>query len=621
MRRFKALLESCKFYFLLILFTQICALNAQDQEQKQEPEQEETAATEQQQPLPLTLKEAILKNLLQQPAIRVSLFNIDIQKGIAQSSGAPFDPTVNSSVYHTDSYDILNLGQSLNLNPGLNPCINTTTTQNNTQNTCQNCQNTTQNTTQNNTANNAACNPCPTSHTDLKAHETTVHVDIAKRFRNGTRIAFNLDVDQTNNPVNCPIQMNMGKLGVEINQPLLRGRSYSLDRMTELANRQQIYAIRYDTLQTISNQVLDTTSLYWDTVQAKRNIKIQLESEKRLKEIVENVNYLIERGQMAQADIMQPLAQLSSQIVTRLSAEQTYYAFEQRLKFAMGEWDETCPCSTPSFEVIDDFPSSALDPATLPSLFCRLFPAVYHQRFDIMASSTREGIYVLLLKGAENFKLPQLDVVGRATFSDFTTDSKSKALFSSLDFKHPQKDLTIGIVFSTPIYQDEARGLIRQRQAEWAQTQAQTQVLKQQALADISEALRNQMALQEELRKAKDAVDEYQKLLENEKIKLIAGYSTIFILLEFETFLTQAEFTYLQLQNAVAKNIVNLRFLTGTLITPSPMSDCRSFLVEEVTTLPFNTETSKTTSVNIQRNIQKTKETKTTNDLNDKRQA
>lgn len=604
MRRSKALLESCKFYFLFILFTQIFALNAQVQEQ------EETVETEQQ-PSPLTLKEAILKNLLQQPAIRVSLFNIDIQKGIAQSSGAPFDPTVNSSVYHTDTYDLLNLGQSLNLNPGLNPCVNTT--QNTAQNTCQNCQNTAQDNTS-----STSCNPCPTSHTDLQAHETTVHVDVAKRFRNGTRIAFNLDVDQTNNPVNCPQQLNMGKLGVEINQPLLRGRSYSLDRMTELANRQQVYAIRYDTLQTISNQVLTTASLYWDTVQAKRNITIQLESEARLKKIVEDVNYLIERGQMAQADIMQPLAQLSSQVVTRLSAEQTYYAFEQRLKFAMGEWNETCPCSTPSFEVIDDFPSSALDPATLPSLFCRLFPAVYHQRFDIMASATREGIFVLLLKGAENFKLPQLDVVGRATFSDFTTDSKSKALFSSLDFQHPQKDLTIGIVFSTPIYQDEARGLIRQRQAEWAQAQAQTQVLKQQALADISEALRNQMALQAELKKAKDAVDEYQKLLENEKIKLIAGYSTIFILLEFETFLTQAEFTYLQLQNSVAKNIANLRFLTGTLITPSPMSDCRSFLVEEVTTLPFNNvDTSKTTSVAIQRDALKTKRTLTTNEIKD----
>lgn len=564
------LLQSCKFYVLLILFTYISILNAQEQET--EPSV-----------LPLTLKEAILKNLLQQPAIRVSLFNIDIQKGITQSSAAPFDATVNSSVNHTDSYDLLNLGQSLTLNPNLNPCANTTTTNATTTNT------TTPTTTQNNTA-TTPCNPCPTSHTRLQAHETTVHVDVAKRFRNGTRIAFNLDVDQTNNPINCPQRLNMGKVGVEIDQPLLRGRSYGLDRMTELANRQQIYVVRYNTLQTISIQVLNTISLYWDTVEAKRNITIQVESEERLKKVVDDVNYLIAHGQMAQADIMQPLAQLSTQIVNRISAEQTYFAIEQRLKFAMGEWDETCPCCTKSFEVVDDFPSSSLIATSLPSIFCRLFPTVYHQRFDIMASSMLEGVYVLLLKGAENFKLPQLDIVGRATVSDFTVGSQSRPLFSSLDFEHPQKDLTIGIVFSTPFCQDEAKGLIRQRQGQWAQTQAQTQLLKQQALADISEALRNQMALQEELKKAKDAVEEYQKLLENEAIKLKAGYSTIFILLDFETSLTQAEVTYLHLQNLIAKNIATLRFLTGTLITPSPMSDCRSFLVEEVTSLPFHTE-------------------------------
>ncbi len=56
----------------------------------------------------MTLREAILKNLLQQPAIRVALYNITIQRGVAQSSAAPFDPVVNASAVHTYSRNLIN---------------------------------------------------------------------------------------------------------------------------------------------------------------------------------------------------------------------------------------------------------------------------------------------------------------------------------------------------------------------------------------------------------------------------------------------------------------------------------------------------------------------------------
>jgi hypothetical protein len=60
-------------------------------------------------PKALSLNEAITKNLLQQPAIRVALYNISVQQGVAQSSGAPFDPVTNDQIFHTYSRDLLNL--------------------------------------------------------------------------------------------------------------------------------------------------------------------------------------------------------------------------------------------------------------------------------------------------------------------------------------------------------------------------------------------------------------------------------------------------------------------------------------------------------------------------------
>ncbi len=517
-------------------------------------------------PVSLALREAILKNLLQQPSIQISLENIDIQKGIAQSSAAPFDPVLNSEGRSTFSKDLVNIGQNLlpvdyssvnsasNLNPSLiEQDIG-----------------------------------CGAFHTHLKAHETVGHLDITKQTREGTRFLFSVDVDKINNPLNCPHKLNTSRVTIEVDQPLLRGRQYSLERMNELANRQLVNAVRFDTLQSISEQVLNTTFVYWDVVAARKNLQAQIESEKRLEVLVENIKYLIEHQQLAGSDILQPLAQLSSQVVARFAAEQAYYDTLQDLKFVMGEWDENAPCEDRRFEALEDFPlTEIIYPEDLAHIFCQLFPQVYRQRFDILASATREGVFTLLLQGAKNFNLPRLDVVGRMSWLDGKSGQHAETVFSSTDMKHPQKDITVGIVFSTPFYHDEAKGLIRQRQAQWAQTIANTRLLKQQTLNEISKALKNHVSLQDEVKKAQEAVDEYYRLLHNETKKLIAGYSTVFILLSFESYLINAIVQLISLQNLAAKNIARLRFLTGTLLRYAPLEDCRSFVVEDATQLPF----------------------------------
>lgn len=496
----------------------------------------------------LTLNEAIEKNLLQQPAIRISIENIGIQQGIAQSSAAPFDPLVNSDVRNTHSEDLLSIGQNLDSNSNI---------------------------------------ICSAAHTNLRAHETVGHFDISKKLREGTVFIFNADVSKVNNPLNCPRKLNTGKVEIGIDQPLLRDYGDGIDRMTEIANLQLIDAVRFDTLQTISQQVQDTTFLYWDTVATRQILDAQKASEERLRNLVEKVKDIIAHKQLSESDLLQPLAQLSSQVVNRIASEQTYFAALQQLKFAIGEWNESCPCSNGAFIPNDEFPFIELPLAGMSDIFCDLFPAVYEQRFDILASQTRQEVYYSLLRGAKNFELPRLDIVGRMSVRDAKSGQHSNQLFSAYDFDKPQKDYTIGVVFSTPIYRDEAKGLIRQRQSQWSQAMYETQFLQQKALADINEALRNQYALQQEVIKAKEAAEEYARLLQNETKKVLAGYSTLFILLSFESSLTNAVIEYIQVQNLFAQNIARLRFLTGTLLHYTPLDGCQSFIVENAATLPF----------------------------------
>lgn len=508
-------------------------------------------------PIPLTLREAIQKNLLQQMAIQISLENINVQKGIAQSSAAPFDPLVNGDARYTSSNDLLNFGSNQVINNG--------------------------------TA--AQTFTCAALHTDFNANETVVHFDVSKLTRGGTRFLLNLDIDNNDNPLFCPRRFTTGKITFEVDQPLLRGREYGLERMTELANLQEIEAVRNDTFQYISGQVLSTTFAYWNVVSARKNVRAQRESEERLKDLVEKIKYLIENQQLPGNDLLQPLAQLSTQVVSRIAAEQAYYDALQQLKFVMGEWNENCPCEDKRFEALEDFPFPEINPEAFPEIFCGLFPQIYHQRFDILASVAREQVYAMLLKGAKNLELPRLDVLGRVSVADGQGGANSlvsdTGCVSFIDKENPQKDFTVGIVFSTPLYRDEARGLIRQRQAQWLQAVENTKLLKQQSLNEISKALKNHISLQAEVKKAREAVDEYYELLHNETKKLIAGYSSIFILLNFETYLVNAIVELIQLQAAAAKNTATLRYLTGTLIRFSATRDAQSFVVEDPEQLPF----------------------------------
>ncbi|MFI0434635.1 MAG: hypothetical protein ACH350_02765 [Parachlamydiaceae bacterium] len=65
--------------FLSLFFITCCLFTANCDEQKKDST------------IAISVREAIYQNLLQHPSIKIFLYHIEIQKGIAQSSSAPFD--------------------------------------------------------------------------------------------------------------------------------------------------------------------------------------------------------------------------------------------------------------------------------------------------------------------------------------------------------------------------------------------------------------------------------------------------------------------------------------------------------------------------------------------------
>jgi outer membrane protein TolC len=66
--------------------------------------------------------------------------------------------------------------------------------------------------------------------------------------------------------------------------------------------------------------------------------------------------------------------------------------------------------------------------------------------------------------------------------------------------------------------------------------------------------------------KAKESLDFYKEVYENEQVKFRNGLTTLLNLILFQERLTFAQLDYLQAKQLFASSIINLRYETGTLI-------------------------------------------------------
>ena len=76
----------------------------------------------------------------------------------------------------------------------------------------------------------------------------------------------------------------------------------------------------------------------------------------------------------------------------------------------------------------------------------------------------------------------------------------------------------------------------------------------------------NQIILKRRLQEARLTVEKYERLVNDETEKLQAGFSTVFVLLNFETTLISARLNLVNISKQYIQGIASLRALTGTLI-------------------------------------------------------
>lgn len=415
-------------------------------------------------------------------------------------------------------------------------------------------------------------------------HNTLLTAMASKKTRLGTTYAFSVKVDQIFNPAMIPTKLNTAVIAFSVQQPILRGLIYGKDTVVERANLLESEATYFDSLQEISQRIFNTAVLYWELVAAKETHNILKHTVQNYIELIEKIKKLIAQDELAASDIYQPLAQLASKKIDLESSRQAYYKAFEDLKFAMNIIDEQ-PCAEEEFFSLDEFPSTEYSPEEFTKIQCLLLKRAASMRYDLIAAKKRETAANILVQGAENGLLPQLDLVAGFTQSNFEMNEKAKPLFRALYGGPPERDWSIGMSLSVPFYNDAAKGVLRQTQARRTQAKIRVHQLIQLSLRDLREALSDQATLAINLKESHEAVKDNQILIKNETKKLEAGFSTLFFLIDFENRLTDSLIQQVTIQKSLLQNIARLRFLSATLFIDQ--GDVDTILPENLSSLQF----------------------------------
>ena len=89
----------------------------------------------------------------------------------------------------------------------------------------------------------------------------------------------------------------------------------------------------------------------------------------------------------------------------------------------------------------------------------------------------------------------------------------------------------------------------------------------------MATALQNHYALLEQMRHADESAKWYKTALEDETKRLKEGYSTLFIVIDYENNLSSSMAERVLVYRAFSQNIADLLYLTGRLVTPYDRCD------------------------------------------------
>ena len=418
---------------------------------------------------------------------------------------------------------------------------------------------------------------------------TEYSVDISKEFRSGVELTPDITVTSTEDLAlhltTTRKTTTNATVSFDIKIPLLRERGRAANAADETSAKILTEASRYDLNYTTSQSILTTVNEYWNTVAAMDNLEIAEKAETRARYMLEQTKILVDAGEQPASDINKLAANLHGKTSSRINKTQSLFEARQTLGLAMGlRFDEIVATPLPSEPLLN------IDDADLNKMPIAqdLIDIGLERRADLIALKKEQESANVLMVGAHRNLKPQLDLDLSAGYIGLNENTRRQRNFKQYASAINEREagLNFSAMFSLewPVLNDYRRGTYVKREAQNERAMISTNNLNRQIVSKVVVAMSDVIQSAAELKKAHESVLVYQTAVEKERLKLKLGESTIIDLIDVDDRLTTAMETEVSARLSYAKALVQLRFETGTILSPDLKNI--SVSMKELTTVP-----------------------------------
>jgi HAE1 family hydrophobic/amphiphilic exporter-1 len=418
------------------------------------------------------------------------------------------------------------------------------------------------------------------------------------------RFDFSSERLTTNNQFTALSPQYPADATISYTQPLWRGLRFDNNRRQIEIARKNLSLTDAQFRQRAIDTITNVQRAYWDLVFALRSLQVQRDAVDVARTQLNHNKRLVEQGQLAPIDVVASEAQISTYEQNVFSALEEVSRTENNLKNLIAE-NQNAPIWSESVVPVDPI-DLAVPEVSLPEAL----KTAMENRPELQQSNLQREINQIDRKYFKDQTKPAVDLVGTYGVTGLAGSLSSAGLnplFSSnvvvrqrvdelsvlaglepLPIVPPQtfspdllggfgqsvqnllanryNNFKVGVQINLPLRNRTAEANLGRSLVEAERIGTQREQLEQTIQVDVRNALQAMRSSEARLRAAVAAREANEQQFASEQRKLDAGQSTVFLVLERQTSLTEARALEIKAQTDLNKAIADLQRATGNAL-------------------------------------------------------
>lgn len=408
--------------------------------------------------------------------------------------------------------------------------------------------------------------------TNFKSTTKSGQVLYSQTFETGTNVQAGLSSTSSsiNNSFDLFNPYVSSIMNFQLTQPLLKNGWLFANRAPLVIARRNVEQSRATFAAEVSNNILQAVGQYWAVVEARGNLDVAKSSLDAAEATYKRDKRALELGALPPLDIYRSESQVASRRVQVIQGEYTLKQAEDALRMTIGTDQD------PYFQALDleltEKPEPDGELRTIDTAAALQQALKKRPEFDAAHAALANDATRIRL--AHNHLLPELDLTamyasnglggtGNGTTGQMTSNSSFHQLFG-FGFPTYEAQLSLNLPLKNRAAKAElGTALVSRRSDLYSERQ-----LREQVMLDVSNAVHQLEQAKLSIAAGKEAVDLARKNTAAEQRKYELGQGTIFLVLEAQTELAEAEQTLLQAQVGYQLAVAGLDHATGDLLGP-----------------------------------------------------